>query len=30
MGRVIGSMIEPLNWLLDSDFQPQWLPGQKP
>ena len=30
MGRVIGSMIEPLNWLLDSDFQPQWLPGQRP
>jgi hypothetical protein len=30
MGRVIGSMIEPLDWLLDSDFQPQWLPGQKP
>jgi hypothetical protein len=30
MGRVIGSMIEPLDWLLDSDFQPQWLPGEKP
>ena len=30
MGRVIGSMIEPLDWLLDSEFEPQWLPGQKP
>ena len=30
MGRVIGSLIAPLDWLLDSDFQPEWLPGQKP
>jgi hypothetical protein len=30
MGRVIGSMIEPLDWLLDSNFQPEWLAGQKP
>jgi Zn-dependent M28 family amino/carboxypeptidase len=30
MGQVIGSMVEPLEWLLDSDFQPEWNPGQKP
>jgi hypothetical protein len=30
MDTVIGSMVEPVLWLLDSDFQPQWLPGRKP
>ena len=30
MDTVIGSMVGPVTWLLDSDFQPQWLPGQKP
>ena len=30
MDAVIGSMVRPVTWLLDSDFQPQWLPGQKP
>lgn len=30
MNSVIGAMVEPVTWLLDSDFQPQWLPGQKP
>jgi len=30
MDAVIGSMVGPVTWLLDSDFQPQWLPGQKP
>ncbi len=30
MDTVIGSMVGPVIWLLDSDFQPQWLPGQKP
>jgi hypothetical protein len=27
---VIGSMVGPIDWLLDSDFQPAWNPGQKP
>lgn len=30
MDAVIGSMVGPITWLLDSDFQPEWLPGQKP
>lgn len=30
MDRVIGSLIAPVRWLLDSDFQPQWAPGQAP
>ncbi len=30
MDTVIGSMVGPVTWLLNSDFQPQWLPGQKP
>ena len=30
MDSVIGSMVEPVTWLLDSDFQPEWLPGKKP
>ncbi len=30
MNSVITSMVKPVTWLLDSDFQPQWLPGQKP
>jgi len=30
MSEAIGSMIKPIRWLVDSDFTPQWLPGQKP
>lgn len=30
MDRVIGSMVEPVTWLLDSGFVPAWNPGQKP
>ena len=30
MADAIGSLIEPLRWLLDSDFRPRWLPGGKP
>ena len=30
MDAVISSMVGPVTWLLDSDFQPEWLPGQKP
>jgi hypothetical protein len=30
MDQVIGSLIEPVTWLLDSDFVPSWNPGQKP
>jgi hypothetical protein len=30
MDQVIGSLIQPVTWLLDSDFVPTWNPGQKP
>jgi len=30
MTQVIGSMLEPITWLLDSDFRPAWNRGQKP
>jgi len=30
MTDAIGSMIEPIRWLVDSDFKPQWNAGQKP
>jgi aminopeptidase YwaD len=30
MDQVIGSMVAPVDWLLDSDFQPAWNAGQKP
>jgi aminopeptidase YwaD len=30
MNRLIGSLIEPVRWLADSDFVPTWNPGQKP
>ena len=30
MQRAIGSMIEPVRWLVNSDFVPQWNPGGKP
>jgi Zn-dependent M28 family amino/carboxypeptidase len=30
MLRAIQSLAEPVSWLLDSDFRPQWRPGLKP
>jgi peptidase M28-like protein len=30
MTTAIRSMLEPIRWLANSDFVPQWLPGKKP
>jgi hypothetical protein len=30
MDQVIGSLVGPVTWLLNSDFQPEWNPGMKP
>jgi aminopeptidase YwaD len=30
MTRAIQSLIEPVRWLADSDFQPQWAAGGRP
>jgi aminopeptidase YwaD len=30
MAEVIGSLAEPIGWLVNSDFRPEWLPGMKP
>jgi aminopeptidase YwaD len=30
MTRAIQSLIEPVRWLADSDFRPQWNPGGEP
>jgi hypothetical protein len=30
MTRAINSMVEPIIWLVNSDFTPQWLDGKKP
>lgn len=30
MDRAIASMIGPVTWLANSDFQPEWLEGKKP
>ncbi|HEX6466819.1 MAG TPA: M20/M25/M40 family metallo-hydrolase, partial [Terriglobales bacterium] len=30
MTEAIQSMIEPVRWLANSDFRPQWNPGKKP
>jgi hypothetical protein len=30
MNQVIGSLVGPVTWLLDSDFVPVWNPGQRP
>jgi aminopeptidase YwaD len=30
MTRAIASMLEPINWLANSDFKPEWMPGMKP
>ncbi len=30
MERAIGSMIAPLQWLVNADFEPKWNPGGQP
>jgi aminopeptidase YwaD len=30
MIQAIGSMVEPVKWLANSDFKPEWKPGMKP
>jgi aminopeptidase YwaD len=30
MTEAIQSLVEPILWLADSEFRPQWLPGKKP
>jgi hypothetical protein len=30
MTEAIRSMLEPIRWLANSDFKPDWLPGKKP
>ena len=30
MTTAIRSMLEPIRWLANSEFVPQWLPGKKP
>jgi aminopeptidase YwaD len=30
MAEVIQSLIGPIRWLANSDFRPEWNPGQKP
>ncbi|MBV9074006.1 MAG: peptidase M28, partial [Acidobacteria bacterium] len=30
MTQAIQSMIEPVRWLANSDFVPQWAPGRQP
>jgi hypothetical protein len=30
METAIGSMVAPIQWLVNADFQPEWLPGRQP
>lgn len=30
MAQAIASMVKPVEWLVDSDFKPVWMPGKKP
>lgn len=30
MEEAIASMVGPVEWLVNSDFKPEWLPGKKP
>jgi aminopeptidase-like protein len=30
MTDAIRSMLEPIRWLANSGFKPEWLPGMKP
>ena len=30
MTRSINSLVKPIQWLSNTRFRPEWLPGQKP
>lgn len=30
MYNVIGSLVKPMQWLVNSDFKPEWVAGEKP
>ena len=30
MTRAIGSLFQPIRWLVDSDWKPAWAPGKRP
>jgi hypothetical protein len=30
MTEAINSLVEPVEWLVNSDYKPEWLPGKKP
>jgi hypothetical protein len=30
MTRAINSMVEPVRWLVNTDFKPAWVEGKKP
>ena len=30
MAEVIQSLAEPIRWLVNSDFRPEWNPGMRP
>jgi hypothetical protein len=30
MDRTIGSLVGPIEWLLDTGYRPAWLPGRRP
>jgi len=30
MADAIGSLVEPIRWLLDSDYRPRWTKDGKP
>jgi aminopeptidase-like protein len=30
MDAAIGSLLEPVRWLVNSDFTPKWHAGEKP
>ncbi len=30
MEQAISSMVDPVEWLANSDFKPEWVPGKKP
>jgi hypothetical protein len=30
MDEAIGSLVGPVNWLVNSDFKPAWNPGGQP
>jgi Zn-dependent M28 family amino/carboxypeptidase len=30
MTRAIASMLEPIRWLANTEFKPEWMPGLKP